>query len=186
MNKKILILLIVLAVFVTMSITSCAAPSEADVDEDGIWCYTPTGVLPVIFDPYEGDSSKAFMQASYVSEWTGTFTGESVDYGLAVAHILSPDPEMPPVPMTFTGTSTFPNVEVEGKVGSMEMNATGDRTDPTADWEGTWVITSGSGELEGFQAHGAFWGPGWLGDFDECGVIYYSVNEMGFGGEGEG
>ena len=186
MNNKLLIALSGIVLVVAISLAGCAIQPEEERVEDGIWCYTPTGVLPVVFDPYEGDSSKAFMQASYVSEWTGTFTGDSVDYGLAVAHILSPDPEMPPVPMTFTGTSTFPNVEVEGKVGSLEMNAIGDRTDPTADWDGTWVITSGSGELEGFRAHGAFWGPGWLGDFDECGVIYYSVDEMGFGGEDEG
>ena len=184
MNTKLLTLLIVLAFSVTISITSCAAQDE-EAAEDGIWCYTPTGVEVVEFDPYTGDPSKAFMKATYESDWTGPLTGSSIDYGLAGAHVLSPDPETPPVPVpiTFLGTSTFTNVEVDGKVGGLEMDTIGDRPGPTADWKGTWVITSGSGELEDFHAYGTFWGPGWLGDFEECGLIYYSVEEMGFGGD---
>lgn len=182
MNKKLMLLLNVLAFIATISIASCATQPSEENNEDGIWCYTPTDVQPIEFDPYDGDPSKAFMKASYISEWTGTLNGGSIDYGLAGAHILSPDPEGSPVPvpMTFVGTSTFTDVEVDGKVGGLEMDTIGDRADPTADWMGTWVITSGSGELEDFHAHGAFWGPGWLGDFDECGVIYYSVEDMGF------
>ena len=58
------------------------------------------------------------------------------------------------------------------------MDTIGGRLDVTSDWQGTWVVTSGTGGLEGFRAHGTFWGPGWLGDPAEPGVIYYAVEKM--------
>ena len=154
---------------------------------DGLWCYTPIfeRTKPITFDPYEGDPSKQFLQVPYVSEWTGIFNGSSTDYGLVIGHVLAPD--APAVPMSFIDTSSFVEVEVGGKVGGLEMNAIGDRPDAASDWRGTWVITSGTGDLEGLRGHGTFWGPGWLppgGGTDECpegmGVVYYSVEDMSF------
>ncbi len=186
MKKKLFVLL---AVIMVLSIVSCSSPTdspEGEVEADGVWCYMPVfeRLKPIAFEPYEGDPGKQFVQIPYVSEWTGTFTGPSMDYGLLVAHIL--DPNAPSVPMTFIEAASFADVEVDGKVGGLEMNAIGDRPDPTSDWRGTWVITSGTGELENLRGHGTFWGPGWLPDSstEECGdwgLIYYSVEELGFG-----
>jgi hypothetical protein len=86
----------------------------------------------------------------------------------------------------FLDTSTFEDVEVDGVSGGLEMEAMGD-VDASGVWRGMWAVTSGSGDLEGFQAHGTFWGPGWLppdGGSDECpagmGVVYYAVEAMSF------
>jgi len=176
MKKKLIAVLIVLLVLAIASITALAATSGTKEIAQGVWCYQPTGLAPVLFDDYQGDPNKVFVSATYDSLWTGTFSGASTDYGLAVAHLYDVDP----VPMLFIGTATGTDVLVSGKVGGFEMDVIGDRPGPTADWRGKWVITSGSGELENLQGQGKFWGPGWPppeGGTDECpdgfGVIYY-------------
>jgi hypothetical protein len=58
------------------------------------------------------------------------------------------------------------------------MDVKGDRPNLDSDWRGTWVITSGTGDLEGLQGKGIWWGPGWQGDPTECGVIYYSTVDI--------
>jgi len=171
MKKKMFVLLAVIMVLSVVS-PSAFADSEED-DADGIWCYTPTGLWPIEILGY-APPGKFFLSAAYESVWTGTFTGESKDGGLIVSH----GTEFPGVPMLFIGTSSFEDVVVGGVSGDLEMDTIGDRPDATSDWRGTWVITSGTGDLEGFRAHGTFWGPGWLGDPEECGVIYYSVDEF--------
>lgn len=185
MNNKLFVLL---AVVMVLSLVSCSAPTESpesEVEADGLWCYAPVfeRIEPITFDPYKGDPGKAFLQVPYVSEWTGVFDGSSTDYGVVIGHVLAPDTD--PVPMSFIDTSSFAKVEVDGKVGGLEMDAIGDRPDAASEWRGTWMITGGTGDLEGLRAHGTFWGPGWLppdGGTDECpegmGVIYYSVEDI--------
>ncbi len=188
MSKKLFVLL---AVIMILSLVSCSAPTnppEGEVEADGIWCYQPVfeRLKPITFDPYEGEPGKEFLQVPYLSKWTGTFTGTSTDYGLLIGHIL--DPNAPSAPMAFVDAAWFTDVEVDGKVGDLGMDAVGDRPDPTSDWRGTWAITSGTGELVGLRGHGTFWGPGWLPDSstEECGdwgLIYYSVEALGFEGD---
>ena len=188
MKKKLFVSLAFVLLTVAVVLSVVLIPTLADDDEDdadGLWCYAPIfpRIEPITFDPYEGDPGKAFSQVPYVSEWTGFFNGSSTDFGLLIFHVL--DPDAAPVPMSFVDAAWFTDVEVDGKVGDLGIDALGDRPDPASDWRGTWVITSGTGDLEGLQAHGTFWGPGWLapdGGSDECpdgmGLIYYSVEEM--------
>ena len=176
MKKKLLVILVVIIVLGVASISAMAAKPGEKWYAEGVWCYLPTGinmevVLPT--DEYVGDPNKQFASAAYDSYWTGTFSGTSKDYGLAITH------GGPPI--LFIGTSSFEEVDVAGHVGGLEMDAMGDRPGPTADWRGKWIITSGSGELEKLHGQGRFWGPGWPppeGGTDECpdnfGVIYYS------------
>ena len=175
MNKKRLILL---ASILLLALSACS-PSQAEVEPDGIWCYQPVfeRLKQITFDPYEGDPGKQFLQVPYRSKWTGTFTGTSTDYGLLIGHVI--DPNAPSAPMVFLDTASFTDVEVDGKVGNLEMDVLGDHPDPTAEWKGTWTITSGTGELKDLQGQGSFWGPGWLPDSssEECGdwgLIYYA------------
>ena len=86
-----------------------------------------------------------------------------------------------------SGNRFVPAEELEQLHGHFEklMDAIGDRPDAASDWRGTWIITSGTGDLEGLRGHGTFWGPGWLppdGGSDECpegmGVVYYSVEDI--------
>jgi hypothetical protein len=161
------------------------AEGELTRDVDGLWCYKPVfeGIKPITFDPYEGDPGKGFLQVPYLSEWTGFLSGSSTDYGLIIEHVLDPGPPAVAAPMLFIATNTFEDAEVGGVSGGLEMDTMGD-ADPAGGWRGTWVITSGTGDLEGLKARGTFWGPGWLppdGGSDECpegmGVVYYSVDD---------
>ena len=188
MNKKLIILLIVIVLLVMVSVTAFANNPDKKKKADGVWCYLPVfdRLKPIMFDPYEGDPGKQFLQVPYVSKWTGTINGSSTDYGLLIGHIL--DPKAPSAPMAFVDAAWFTDAEVDGKVGDLGMDTIGDRikpNDPTAGWIGTWVITSGSGELEGLKGNGTFWGPGWTPDADseECGdwgLIYYKVHKLKF------
>jgi hypothetical protein len=171
-----------------LSLVACSVNTE-EVEAAGVWCYLPVfdRLKPITFDPYEGDPNKQFLQAPYISKWSGTFNGESTDYGLIIAHVL--DPNAPGAPMVFVDAASFRDVEVDGKVGHLEMDVLGDRPDPTAEWRGTWVLTSGTGELEGIHGNGTFWGPGWYPETstEECGdwgLIYYAVDSLGFNEDG--
>ena len=142
-------------------------------DAEGIWYYkpVPTRLKAVEFDPYHGDPNIAFMAVPYESKWTGIFNGKSEDYGLAIAHDSHP--------MMFVDAVLFASVEVGGVTGGLQIDVMGDRPTVGDDWRGTWIIRSGSGELANLWGHGTFWGPGWLGDPEEYGVIYYKVAQMG-------
>ena len=169
MKKKFLIIMSVILVLSLLSILAFA--DDDDDDADGIWCYTPdlSTLQTVTFDPYGGDPTKAFLAAAYSSTWTGTFSGSSTDYGLLVAH--------GPEPFSFVGTVSFVG-EVDDESGTLEMDVMGDRPAIGADWRGTWVITGGTSELADLEGHGEWWGPGWQGDPLECGVIYYSAEDL--------
>ena len=153
---------------------------------DGLWCYGLfERIEPITFDPYEGDPNKTFSQVAYYSEWTGFLSGSSTDYAMSIDHVLDPGPPIVAAPVRFIGTNSFVNVEVGGVSGGLEMEVMG-AVGPSGQ-SGTWIVTSGAGDLEGLQAHGTFWGPGWLppdGGAPECpegmGLLYYAVEEMSF------
>jgi hypothetical protein len=151
---------------------------------DGIWCYTPdfdrldaaldidrTVPADEQEDAYTG--SKVFGITYEDAEWTGVFEGFSRDYGT----FTIADPALPPT--LFMATVVFDEVEVRGRVGAMELDVHGGRPDGTADWEGQFYITDASGELEGLEGHGSWWGPGFIvGKTEDCGVIYYDVERL--------
>lgn len=170
MKRRITAPLLILLLVLVLAIPALAdqyKPKKAD----GIWYYMPEllGIQMVEFEGYDGDPGKAFMSVPYDSQWTGTFNGVSNDYGLAITHGLDP--------MLFVATVSFDG-EVDGSTGTLEMDVFGDRAAVGEDWKGPFVITSGTDGLEGLQGHGYWWGPGWLGDPSEHGVIYYVVEEL--------
>ena len=148
------------------------APKGED-DADGIWYYTPVleDIKSLPHPPCP--PGKDFLAATYTSRWTGALTGDSADTGMLVAHGKFPQA----APMVFVGTCSFKGT-FRGVSGSLEMDTIGHRPDPTAEWWGAWSVTGGTGDLEGLRARGTFWGPGWLGDPAEPGVIYYAVDEV--------
>lgn len=141
-------------------------------DMDGVWYFKPilSTMQPVKFDPYSGEPNKAFLALSYDSKWTGTFAGESIDYGMAITHGENV--------MAFVDAIWFDSVQVGDASGSLGLDVIGDRPEVGVDWRGTWVISGGSGDLKDLRGHGTFWGPGWLGDPEEYGIVYYSVEEL--------
>ncbi len=170
MKKKLFILLAVIVVLFLASIPALARTNRPKTP-DGIWCYTP--ILDELFTISDYDGEKVYMNLVETGDWTGVFEGTSTDYGV----VIFPNAEVPPT--LFAGSVVFDEVEVDGAIGSVEMDVHGGRPDPFGDWDGTWIITSAAGELEGLQGHGDWWGPGWLGNPEECGVIYYSAKRLG-------
>jgi len=172
MNKRLFVILAVVVALSVLSSTVVARSSERTLPARGVWCYMPDlGTATEIPNPYK-PPDKSFLSVAYDSVWTGTFAGSSKDTGLLVAHGVWPAAE----PMSLVGTVWFEAAEVDGASGGLEMDAIGDRPDTTSEWRGTWVITGGTGDLEGIQGRGTWWGPGWLGDPEACGVIYYKGN----------
>jgi hypothetical protein len=169
MRKRLLVLLAVAVILCLVSITACT-PSPKDEDADGVWCYLPRqGEVEAIKVLHR----KSFRVIVDDGDWTGTFTGSSEDYGTSLMHASGRG--------LFIGAAHFASVEVDGKTGGLHMDYIGERTDAMAGWQGKWTIIEGTGELEAIRGHGTWWGRGWAGDWEECGVIYYSVEELAFG-----
>ena len=159
-------------------------PGAEGAAADGIWCYMPLGP-PILVDVGFTPPGKQLWAGAYVAEWTGTFQGASQDTALMVAHEIDPGPPPIAAPMLYVGTVSFAEVEVDGVSSGLEMDLNmdilGDSPSTASPGTGRWIITSGTGDLEGFRAEGTWWGPGWNPEEPEkCGVIYYSVEDMSF------
>jgi hypothetical protein len=162
MKKRLLVLLAVIVVLSMISIPALAGPPEA---ADGVWCYTPD-LDSIVVEKVVGGNE--FFTATETAVWTGTFDGESVDHCRAVIHRSG----------AWWGycTISFASVTVGGKTDALEMFAMVRRPNAAADWDGTWVISGGSGALKNLRGQGTVSGPGWQGDPAVCGVIDYSGN----------
>ena len=167
MNKKLFILLGVIMVLSTVSISGCAAAPEDERVSDGVWCYLPE--FPPAYNEWVGVN--LYRTTTDIGEWTGIFEGESVESGFIVS-------QYPTGRALFIAVVTFNSVDVGGKSGGLEMYVIGDRPDKKTDWEGTWVITDGTGELADLKGEGDWWGPGYQDYPEECGVIYYSAGNL--------
>ena len=109
-----------------------------------------------------------FITATDAGYWSGTFNGESYDFCYAEIHNTG---------YTWSRcTVSFESVTVDGRTGGLEMDVLlwlPDWFDPGAVWDGTWVITGGSGDLAGLHGQGSMIGPGFKGP-PNCGEIDYS------------
>jgi len=108
-----------------------------------------------------------FVDFAEVGKWTGTLEGESTDVGALVIH--SAGFASVKAITSFVGT-------VGGRSGTLEMGFIGEKPDllPGTEWEGKWVILSGTGDLANLRGHGTWWGPGWQGNPTEWGNIPYA------------
>ena len=100
-------------------------------------------------------------------EWfeVGTFVGTSREEGKVMIHRSGF--------WSFNGLVFFDAVTVDGKSGTLVMSAVGKRADVFTDWQGKWVILSGTGDLASLRGQGTWWGPG-APDVGQWGDIYYS------------
>jgi hypothetical protein len=62
--------------------------------------------------------------------------------------------------------------------GTLRIIAIFSRPDATAQWEGEWMIVSGTGDLEHLRGHGVAWGPGSTNADDAVTDIYYTGEVM--------
>jgi len=111
-----------------------------------------------------------FMDATEDEVWTGDIEGTGVSpfpfviwsSGVQDAWLLT----------EFKGT-------VLGKYkGTWVMLGIYSRPDATAQWEGEWMIVSGTGDLEHLRGHGVAWGPGSTNKDDGVTDIFYTGEVM--------
>jgi hypothetical protein len=158
MKKKLLVLSIVLALLFVLAIPALAGPPQTG---SGLWLY-----IPALLDSRQAGCN-TFLTTFEDAEWTETLVGQSTEEGKVTIHCNGK--------WSFKGSVSFEG-EVAGKSGTLEMLAVGGRPDGTSEWDGKLVILGGTGELANLRGQGRFWGPGWLGDPTEPGVIYYELN----------
>jgi hypothetical protein len=176
MKRTILTLLSLVIVLSVFAIPASAGPPSPVA---GTWYYLP--YVKVLDDsgecvkPEEDDKrppcqrsvgGNTFMETYEDGWWEGSFDGTSVDHGKVVIHRSDL--------WTFNALVYFEG-EVNGASGTLVLSVNGSRPTSDAEWEGRWVILSGTGELETLHGQGNWWGPGWLSDHpDEPGVIPYN------------
>ena len=154
MKRMLLTLLTLLAILAMASVPALAGPPIA---AEGLWLYLPTVVSERWAD------GNRFLETTEVGEWSGTFEGVSTEAGHVVAHSSGF--------RSFRAIVSFEG-EVDGKQGTLEMSVVGKKADASSDWQGKWVILSGTGELATLRGQGTWWGPGAPGP-GEWGDIHY-------------
>jgi len=166
--RKVSIAVMILVTFVflfAVALTVQAGPPES---VSGLWFYTPS----IVGAREDGCNTHltTFEDSNWQDDGSGdaAFVGHSTEDARVIIHCAGN--------WSFKGTVDFDEVEVNGRSGTLEMTVNGSRPDATADWFGYWTITGGGGELENLRGQGTFWGPGWLGDPETPGTIYYDGN----------
>ena len=143
MNKKVLVLLITLVVLSLVIIPASAGPPQ---EASGTWWYYPTLV------DEKPAGCNLFHTTRELGVWSGTFQGNSTEKGKVVIHCTGT--------LSFKAIVTFEEVTVDGKTGGLEMSVVGQYPADATEWYGSWVITSGTGELKNLRGQGNWWGPG--------------------------
>lgn len=146
-----------MALLAVFSVPVSAGPPE---NAEGLWQYLPSATLIRVAD------GNTFLDITETGQWSGTFSGESTEEGTVVQHSSGL--------VSFKGKVSFVG-DVGDKSGTLEMRVVGSKPDPGSEWEGTWVIISGTGDLSTLHGQGTWWGPGWSpANPTKWGDIYYS------------
>lgn len=137
-----LIVLLLVVLLLTIALPAQAGPPE---NAAGLWQYTST----VVDEKIAGGNT--FLYTTEVGLWTGTFEGDSTEIGVVVLHSAGFN--------SFKAIVSFVG-SVDGKTGTLEMLVVGKKPDrlPGTEWEGKWVILSGTGELVNLHGQGIWWG----------------------------
>ena len=172
MNKKNLVIVFLGVFLVLLLVLVPTFAFDADDDADGTWCYLPGPPDPEDFNFAYSIGENDFLTGSYVSDWTGTFSGSSHDNGFVIWQNPADGPAI------FVDVITFDEVEVGGKTGGLVLYVYGERQ--TSAWEpGPWFIAGASGELEGLAGRGQWWpGDEKIGCPEGYLAVYYSVDTL--------
>jgi hypothetical protein len=161
--KKALLTLLTTVVLVAMLALPAQAAQSTPVE--GLWRYIST-TLDIKYA-----NGNTFVTTHEDGIWAGGFSGTSTEAGLVVIHNSGF--------WSFNAIVSFVGT-VEGKTGTLEMSVVGKKpAGPGAQWEGKWVILSGTGELRNLHGQGTWWGPGasgpgvW-GDIPYAGQIHFA------------
>jgi hypothetical protein len=155
MNKKLIVLLVVIVVISAMAIPTLAGPPDNSVQ--GRWCYYLT-----TNEQYKLADGNSFVDLDDNAAWIGTFEGFSSDDGRLISH--------PSGYILLKSTVSFESpVEVGGQTyeGDLEMRINGwlPVGGDFSEYEGLWVITRATGELKGLVGQGT-WGGVEIGNTD--------------------
>ena len=160
MRKKILPIILFVCIIAVLFSQSLVAYAKPPMTVSGTFDYTFE-----ITDTREANGN-LFVYATEDEVWTGDFEGTAQAVfrvgmfrsGFWNVWLRS----------TFTGT-------VLGKEGTLVIQLVGKKLG-VEDWNGHWVIISGTGELEGLRGRGTWWGPG----FDAPGPDIYYAGKVHF------
>jgi hypothetical protein len=160
MRKKISVLLLCCVALLSaliIPIIHAAKPMPASGD----WTYVVTSIS----ERWAG--SNLFRYGEEIGTWTGTFVGTSYDTFTVIVHNADPGP---PSFVNVIGVINFEGW-VGDKYGTLVIKFVGKKTGEPLEWYGTWVIISGTGELENLHGRGTWWGPSF--DLDYDGKIHF-------------
>jgi hypothetical protein len=150
MSKKISVLVLCCITLLSALLIPVIHATKA-TPASGTWVYTPSPIST------RWAGSNFIVDGQEDSIWTGTFDGTSYDKFTVVKHDAYPDPNFPRF-VNVIGVINF-----EGKVGDNEgtlvIKFVGKLTGDPLLWHGTWVILSGTGDLENLRGRGTWYGP---------------------------
>ena len=132
------------------TIPAAAKPPEQG---EGYLEYIPTLVKVWV------SGGNTFMTTTEVVTYYGAMSGSFTDVSNVVMYASGN--------WTYRAVGTFVGT-VSGKSGSLEMMMLGTRPDAFSEWQGTWVILSGTGALKNLHGEGTFWGLGYTGNPPEA------------------
>jgi hypothetical protein len=160
MKKKISALLMCSVVILSALILPVIHATKS-MPVQGEWTYVPT-----MLSVKQADGNQ-ICEGEEDSIWTGTFSGTSYDTFTVIKHDAVPGP---PSFVNVIGVINFEG-SVEGKEGTLVIKFVGKKTGEPLMWYGTWVILSGTGELENLRGRGTWFGPSM--DLDYAGKIHF-------------
>jgi hypothetical protein len=145
MKKRSLTLIAVLMVvlLLTLSVPAYAGQPET---AGGDWFYSST----VLDEKQAGCNT--FLTTFETAQWTGTFQGNSTESGQVVRYYDGH--------RSYNAIVTFDDEILYGKQGGLVLSVVGKRPYAGADWDGKWVILSGTGDLANLHGQGDWFGPG--------------------------
>ena len=162
MRKKISVLVLCFITLLSALLIPLIHATRA-IQVSGEWTYTPRPIS------MRWANSNQIVDGEEDSLWTGAFDGISYDTFTVVKHDALPDPNSPRF-VNGIGVINFEGT-VEGKMGTLVIKFVGKKT---GEWYGTWVILSGTGELENLRGQGTWYGPS--RDLDYEGKIHFEPN----------
>jgi hypothetical protein len=163
MKNRGLRLIFVLAVAVfTMSSLPATAQEQGPLTMavSGTFDYTPT------ISVWEDVGDTSYIETTEIEIWSGDISGTGSSQDRIV---ISPSGAWEGWIQT-----TFDEVVIGDRVGSMVTLSYWKRLSGTAEWQGEWVILRGTGDLENAHGSGTAWGPGFNPEDPEASPdIYY-------------
>lgn len=154
MNKKLILLLVVIMLLASASISALAAKPAPNAS--GTWTYAPVSYTDVL------KGCNLFRYMTDEGTFTGTFEGTETEVGLVRRHCNGK--------WSYKGNLIFDGI-VNGDSGTLEMRIVG-KSDNFTEWHGTWVILSGTDELQ--RLHGKGTWEGAPGDLTYQGNIHFA------------